>query len=260
MTIDLEPRCGLPVHVDIKSGDLRFGHPLSTPAITERRMWDMAPVWAHPFEAEDKVLYQFTVPLSLPGDEELWNQAGVGYGIVVCPPGVYGGEYAKSFGHYHPRPAGSSMAPPEIYTVLHGTAHYVLQKSAPPYDSVSDAVLVEVNAGETVIIPPDYGHLQINPANCPLVFSYAVMTGIKSDYEPFRQRRGAVYYEMANGGPRFVFNPRYSRPIPLRFVKAAELAQAPFLKCGVTYLGLRDQLDKLRFLTNPELFPDSAYL
>ena len=73
--------------------------------------------------------------------------------------------------------------------------------------------MVEVRAGESFVVPPDYGHLQINPSAEPLVFSYAVRDGMKGQYEPFKARRGAAYYMMANGGGRYRFNPRYGDAI-----------------------------------------------
>lgn len=53
---------------------------------------------------------------------------------------------------------------------------------------------------------------------------------------------------------------RTPEPVPLRFFKAAELRRVPGLKPSVTYFVIRDRLGQLRFLKNPELFPDSAWL
>ena len=152
------------------------------------------------------------------------------------------------------------MATPEIYTVLAGVGHFMLQKARPPYDQIEDVVVVEVQAGETFVVPPDYGHLQINPAPEPLVFSYAVMHGMKGQYDAFKTRRGAVYYEMADSADRYVFNHRYGVRLPLRVVRAADLCQLPELNEKVTYQAIRDRLPELRFLTDPTVFPEAARL
>jgi hypothetical protein len=152
------------------------------------------------------------------------------------------------------------MATPEIYTVLSGVGHFLLQKSRPPYETIEDAVLVEVRAGETFVVPPDYGHLQINPTPEPLVFSYAVMGGMQGCYDPFKARRGAIYYELADPHESFVFNPRYGAQLPLRRLRAADLRQLPELNDGVTYQAIRDRLGALPFLTDPTAFPESAGL
>ncbi len=260
MTISLRTETGLPVEFDPDTVTLILGDGLNRPSYNTRRVRDHDMVWACPVPDEDRQIYYYTSGLWLAGDRAAWKQAGVIYGIVVIPPGIFGGEYVKSGGQYHPLCGGNRQATPEIYTVLHGTGHFLLQKSAPPYDVIEDAVLVEVQAGETFVVPPDYGHLQINPAAEPLVFSYTVMDGMKGVYGPFRERRGAIYYEMAQGPERFVFNRRYPRQIPLRFVKASEMCQTPLLASPCTYRTIRDHLPQLRFLTDPALFPETAEL
>jgi len=257
---DLQEACGLPVAFDVETCELILGEGLNHPSYCVRKLHDLGTVWANPVEDEDRVIYRYTSGLHLPGDAAAWAAANVAYGIVIFAPGVFGGEYVKSSGQYHPPIPPSGMATPEIYTVLSGAGHFLLQKANPPYDPIEDAVLVRVQAGETFVVPPDYGHLQINPADEPLVFSYAVRDGMKGQYEPFKARRGAIYYEMADGDDRYVFNPRYGAKVPLRVLQAAELCQLPELNEGVTYQAIRDRLAELRFLTDPTAFPDSAGL
>lgn len=260
MKLSLRKQTGLPVEFDPDTATLILGDGLNRPSYNTRRVRDHDPVWACPVPDEDRQIYYYTAGLWLADDEAAWRQARAIYGIVVIPPGIFGGEYVKSGGQYHPLCGGNRQATPEIYTVLHGTGHFLLQKAAPPYDVIEDAMLVEVQAGETFVVPPDYGHLQINPAAEPLVFSYAVMDGMKGVYAPFRERRGAIYYEMAEGPERFVFNRRYPSEIPLRFVRASEMCQVPLLDSPCTYQTIRDHLPQLRFLTDPTWFPETAHL
>ena len=86
------------------------------------------------------------------------------------------------------------------------------------------------------------------------------MDGMTGVYEPFRKRQGAIYYEMAGGPERYVFNTNYPQCIPLRFVQAGHICQLPYLNEGVTYQKIRDYLYELRFLTDPSKFPASAML
>ncbi len=223
MLLDLESQTGLPVRIDTESCDFLIGDGLNAPTFRTRTLRELDPVWANGADEDDRVIYRYSSPLWFSDDADAWSQAGVGYGIVYFPPGVYGGEYVKSLGQYHAILPGHTMATPEIYTVLAGRGHFMLQRSTPPYDAVEDAVLVEVNAGETFLVPPDYGRLQINPTDGPLAFSYAVRHPLMSNYEPYRRFRGAIYYEMADGPERFVFNPRYPRRVPLRVIQAAKL-------------------------------------
>jgi len=248
------------VAFDTNTCELILGNELNTPTYCIRKLHDLDDVWANPIKDEDRIIYRYTSGLYLPGDGQIWAVANVVYGIVIFSPGTFGGEYVKSSGQYHPPVPPSNMAPPEIYSVLSGVGHFLLQKSRPPYNEIEDVVLVEVRAGETFVVPPDYGHLQINPSPEPLVFSYVVMDGLKGCYEPFKLRRGAAYYEMAAGDSRYIFNARYGAPLPLRMLRAADLAQLPFLSGKVTYQVVRDHLSELVFLNDPAQFPSSAVL
>lgn len=260
MIKELVEACGLPVAFDMDRCELILGEELNEPSYRIRKLHDLKAVWANPIEDDDQVVYRYTSALHFKEDAPVWTEANVVYGIVIFTPGVFSGEYVKSFGQYHPPVLPCNMGTPEIYTVLSGVGHFLLQKASPPFEQVEDAVLVEVQAGETFVVPPDYGHLQINPGSEPLVFSYAVMDGMMGCYDPFKERKGAIYYEMADGNGRYVFNSNYPDQLPLRMLKASELCQLPELNENVTYQAIRDRLRELPFLTDPTLFPESAGL
>jgi hypothetical protein len=145
--LNLESQTGLPIWLDTVSCEFLTGQGLNTPALCTRTVPELDPVWANRVDGEDRIIYCYTSPLFFGGDMEEWGRAGIGYGIVFFPPGVFGGEFVKSSGQYHAVLAGHTRATPEIYTVLVGRGHFMLQHSAPPYDDITDAVLVEVNAG-----------------------------------------------------------------------------------------------------------------
>jgi glucose-6-phosphate isomerase len=260
MEIDLQSVCGLAVSFDPDRCDLIFGEGLNSPSYCVRKMRDLDAVWANKVEGDDQVIYRYTGGLNLKEDASIWADANVIYGIVMFEPGVFGGEYVKSSGQYHPPTGPTNQATPEIYTVLSGTGHFLLQKAAPPYDKIEDVVMVEVEEGETFVVPPDYGHLQINPSSQPLVFSYAVMDNMKGVYDPFKKRQGAAFYEMADSQNRFKRNTNYDEGLQLRVVRATDLCQLPSLNENVTYQLIRDNLSELKFLTDPTVFPESAAL
>ncbi len=139
----------------------------------------------------------------------------VRFDMTIIPPGVFCGEYVKTKGHYHPNaPDGAGY--PELYQVLEGEAHYLLQK-----EDLSDVVVVHAKAGESVFIPPGYGHVTINPGSDELVMVNLVSDAFASKYETFEERHGAAYYECE--GSVWEKNPAYG-PLPeLRFFEAAEL-------------------------------------
>jgi glucose-6-phosphate isomerase len=261
MIKDLQEVCGLPVAFDTDTSELILGEELNSPAYCTRKLHDLDAVWAGDVTDDESVIYRYTSGLHLEGDEALWTSARIIYGVVIFAPGTFGGEYVKSSGQYHPPVPPSNQATPEIYSVLSGTGHFMLQKaSAPNYDNVEDPILVEVHAGETFVVPPDYGHLQINPADEPLVFSYVVKAGMKGQYEPYKKTRGAAFYEMADKANRFVRNENYDAALELRIIKAGDICQLPELNENVTYQAVRNRISELGFIADPTAFPASAAL
>jgi glucose-6-phosphate isomerase len=117
--------------------------------------------------------------------------------------------------------------------------------------------MVEVRVGESFVVPPDYGHLQINPSDEPLVFSYLVMDGMKGQYEPYKKTQGAAFYEMEEG---FVQNEKYDSSLELRIIKAGDICQMTELNENMTYQRIKKMLPDLKFITDPTIFPESAAL
>jgi len=262
MNIDLKDKCGLPVSLNAETCEYLLGDELNDTSYQTRMVDDLNGVWVNPVEKNGSVAYRYTAGLWLPGDEEVWKKANIIYGIVSFMPGTHGGEFVKSSGQYHPITAPNTAATPEVYTVLYGTGHFMLQKAAPPYEKIEDAILVKVNAGETFVVPPDYGHLQINPGNGPLIFSYVVMDGMAGVYNPYKEKKGAMYYEMDTDdeSKRYAYNSNYPDSVPLRIINAGDICQLPFLNENVNYQSVKENVEKLGFITDCEEFPASANL
>jgi glucose-6-phosphate isomerase len=129
------------------------------------------------------------------------------YDITVIFSHILCGEYNKTKGHYHPI-CLSGMTYPELYEVISGKAIYLLQKT-----DLSDIVAVYAEAGQAVLIPPDYGHVTINPsASEPLVMVNIVSSRFTSIYGDYENRIGAAYYYLSD--QTFVQNRVYPASIP----------------------------------------------
>ena len=114
--------------------------------------------------AKDMELYYMYRELSMgKKDALLIKEHGLRYDITVIPPRMLGCEFVKTEGHYHPLVPGTQITFPEIYEVLGGEVHYILQK--PAGEGIEDVILIKAGAGDKVIIPPGYGHLTINASN-----------------------------------------------------------------------------------------------
>lgn len=135
--------------------------------------------------------------------------------ITVWETGVVGGEYIKTYGHYH---VGNLD---ETYWILYGEGIVLQQKLIDMADPerVEEFKAIRVKAGDSVYMPPGYGHLVANTGKTWLVTAddspvhipndSASMPG-HADYEPVKKMRGFAFYVVEEGGrPALVSNPLY---------------------------------------------------
>lgn len=136
-------------------------------------------------------------------DENLFKLSDIRYDITVILPHQVGKEYTKTLGHYHPFKDNSIDTYPEVYQVIKGEATYILQSFI--HDSI-EVKVIKAKEGDIVIIPPNYGHITINPSDELLVMANLVERNFKSEYESIIDHNGGVLtYE----GTNLVLNPQY---------------------------------------------------
>ena len=67
-------------------------------------------------------------------------------------------------------------------------------------DEIEDVYFVKTEKGESIIIPPGYGHVTINPSeNQELKMANWVSDNCKVDYAPYVKMQGACYYYTTEG-------------------------------------------------------------
>lgn len=216
-----------------------------------RTLDDMRCVLASPDASGTAPLYYMYRDLALTEDDRRWlAEQNVRFDITVIPPGAVGGEYVKTKGHYHPlTPAGIGY--PELYQVLAGEAHYLLQRK-----DLGDVVVVTAKAGEFVLIPPGYGHVTINPGKEDLVMANLVSAGFASEYALYEELQGGAYYEMEGG--EWIQNPRYPAVPPLRVIAAVEVPELGIRHGRGIYAMVLERED-LSYLNAPEKIVDGFY-
>ncbi len=160
--------------------------------------------------------------VNLPEHEEIFRRRRLRYDVTVIPPAVIGGEYVKTYGHFHPvaehDPHGRPLSFPELYEVLAGDALFLLQDRA-----ARVFFHVRARAGDVVAMPPNLGHVTVNVGETPLVLANLVSDRFHSDYGPVREKHGFAWYYTVEGWKK---NPNYdSHPAP---------------RAGKFYLPLRD--------------------
>jgi glucose-6-phosphate isomerase len=137
--------------------------------------------------------------------------------ITVWEAGTVGGEYIKTYGHYH---VGDLD---ETYWILHGEGVVLQQKLVNNSESgrVESFRAIQVKPGDSVYMPPSYGHLAVNVGKTYFVTAddSPVNFGDKdpvsmpghADYEPVKAMRGFAYYVIEKDGkPALVKNALYT--------------------------------------------------
>ena len=141
--------------------------------------------------------------------------------ITVWEPGNVGGEYIKTYGHYH---VGDLD---ETYWVLYGEGIAVVQKrvdgpDGPVDDEIEGIYVVKVKAGDALYMPSGWGHLVVNIGrtflvtadDSPVNFEEVDPVSLPghADYDAVKRMRGFAYYVVEqNGKPALVRNRRYKR-------------------------------------------------
>ena len=133
--------------------------------------------------------------------------------ITAWKPGLVGEEYIKTFGHYH------TWDFAETYRITSGRGVALMQKRAvedgkPIDDKLDDFLVINVEAGDLLEIPPGYGHILANTGEDALITTDNSPSNDPSrphaDYEPIRRMHGFAYYLVCrDGSPALVKNPLY---------------------------------------------------
>lgn len=180
----------------------------------ERSHEKMKEVLMHP-EAEGPEIHYYMIR----GGKDKTN-------ITVWETGTVGGEYIKTYGHYH---VGKLD---ETYHIASGKGAVLLQtrkadSRGNPIDNEIEAFYaVTVRAGDKVFIPAGTGHLAVNTGktwfvtvdDSPVNFAEVDPVSLPghADYEPVKKMQGFAYYLVEQDGkPTLARNPKYkSAPKP----------------------------------------------
>jgi len=223
---------------------VRWQGPLPLPSLRDAR--ELAGVLAVPGCAVSGPVYSMyrDVARSL-ADRQWLHEQEIRFDITVIPPGNLCGEFVKTKGHYHPaNPAGIGY--PEIYEVLEGEAHYLLQ----PKDC-ADVVMIAASAGEIIVVPPGYGHVTINPSRTAVLqMANLVSSAFQSEYQAYEDLRGAAYYEMSDGV--LVKNPLYPAAHHLMLTSAGRVTGMKEMISAPLYELVEKRAEVLGLLNHPE--------
>ena len=215
------------------------------PPPSVRTVADMRPVLSDPSCRGSEPLYFMYRDLAKSDADRHWLHAqNLRYDITVIPTRDLCGEWVKTKGHYHPKNA-AGVGYPEIYEVLDGAAHFLLQSR-----TLDDVVMIEARAGDLVVMPPGYGHITINPSkDQTLAMANIVSMAFESEYAEYESLHGAAYYEMTNGDLRK--NPHYPAVPAVRHIRQRSVLDTGRIIRGSLYSRIGNK-EALLFLNHPE--------
>lgn len=156
--------------------------------------------------------------------------------ITVWETGTVGGEYIKTYGHYH---VGQIE---ETYWVIEGEGIVLIQKrkidpDGKPIDNELEYFYaIKVKVGDSVFIASEVGHLVVNTGKVWLVTSddspvnFTEVDPVSlpghADYEAIKKMHGFGYYIIEeNGQPKAVSNPNYKNLPKPKWVSADEFKE-----------------------------------
>jgi len=256
--IDLEKKSGLPIVLDDEIIIPKNNFRLPIPAF--RKLDDFTAVLKEGSELTGPVI-AYTMFRGVLQEEnmETFEKKSLRYDITVIPAGRIGDEFIKTVGHNHPKKEGTEVTYPEIYEVIYGKAHFLFQKTSssviPAKAGIQDVKIIEAVAGDKVVVPADYGHVTINPGNETLVLANITESTFKSGYEDYQNKKGACFYELADG--KWEKNPNYENTFEPNILNAKELNDAFDVQNGIPlYIDFIQNSEKYDFLANPEKYPE----
>ncbi len=251
--VNLSELAGFPVTLRT-DGFLEFGRDVMAPEPEPRTRADITEVLLYPEQGGLDVLYHMYRGTGFDSDRMAMINSGLRYDITVIHSGKIGSEYIKTLGHYHPMAPGQLYTYPEIYQVLHGKAHFLMQKGGDVTGEIQDFVVADFEEGDILLIPPFYGHVTVNPGTEPLVMANWIAKDFSSVYEPIRARKGMAYYNVEYRNQSiFMPNDSYGNHPKPRLQEPGDLLQFGLHRGKSMYKSWQEDAD-LHFLVKPNLY------
>lgn len=254
---DLSSIAGLTLRFDPECMHFAFGKEVRDPLYGTRSAEDIRKVLLAPDCELPEIIYWMLRDTGLKDKPDFKQTAGLRYDISIFRSDVFGREFMKTSGHYHPLLDGK-VAWPEVYEIIDGKALYVLQKVndidlGPAEVVVEDVIIVEGLPGDKVIMPPNYGHVTINTLTEPLIMSNWVSSGFSSVYGKVEEAKGFAYYYLhGEGSPGWVKNPLYKGKLPpLRKAVVREVPELGLKRDTPLYLAGAANMEQFAWLNDP---------
>ncbi len=253
--IDLKNTSGLYLKFDEENQRLIFGDDLIGREPDRRTFQELREVL---FDKDYKIdraeiLYLMYRGVSRKRDIDTFNRYNFRYDVTVIFPKVLGREFNKTLGHYHPQVSNTALTFPEIYEVLWGQAYYLIQKvdfSDLEKQKVEEVVAFQATKGDKIVIPPNYGHITINPnSKETLIMANITAEGFSSIYEPIQKAGGGVYFRVKD---QWIKNKNYLNIPPLKVRTKRQISILNLEPSKPLYFQCIENPQNFSWLKNPQ--------
>lgn len=257
---------GLPLYINEADNVLAMSAPLLYNGYGRKNAGQMRGLLADETSLdENEVCYDVYRRLYLPGDKALMDDHDVTYDMTVIMDGLINGECKKTSGHYHNYNPEHTYSYAEVYEVIKGPLLFVLQR-ADNFDgsldnlNVKDLILAAVKEGETIVIPPNYGHCSCNISGGPGIFGSFAYIPCTVAYEPVKYYHGmGCYVNKMDGKTNAVPNGRYKNLPTAKFARVRENPKLG-IQFGVpVYESFKRNPGAFEFLWRPTRYFDEIF-
>ena len=254
---------GLPIYLNEENNILALSAPLTYDEFKEKYVEQMIGLFADEKDLDlSEKVYDVYRGIRYPEDKVYLDKNDFRYDITVVMDGLVNGECKKTSGHFHGFNPQRTNTYPEVYEVIHGRALYVLQKAEHfehDFDNIilNDVILAVVEAGQSIIIPPNYGHCSINIGQGPMVFSNLAYIPCPVHYDAVQYFHGMSYYvSKKDGKVEIKLNEGYPHVPEAKFARVKENERLG-IKFGLpVYKSYKQNPDAFDFLGNPDSYVD----
>ncbi len=141
-------------------------------------------------------------------DRGIKKKGDLRYDITIIPSRMLGKEFTRTKGNRNTKKFQ------ELYIVLKGTAIFLMQKGKEK--NIEDIIAVKAEKGDSVIVPPKYAVITINPSKIKLKIGNWVSEKSNNVYKELEENKGAGYFYTKKG---WIKNKNYKNTPKLRFEK-----------------------------------------
>lgn len=223
----LQAVSGLPLSVNLELEQLNYNDTeIACERCLEVPLESMGPVLLNKSLRYPEVVYTHHIQMHKT-DELALMPTTFTYDVLFLPSGLLGIEFIKT----HIFHMNSAFAPVAcVINVFEGVLTVTMQKNKEKNDvfdinvSVAESWVVDVRAGQKVVIPAGFYYTFSNCLETPVVFARIVAEEHQVDYHTLRRENGLAYYLISKNAKReIVHNPRYREVPGIKEINLADL-------------------------------------